>query len=773
MNTDESPFATVDRSPRPDEPSGRFGTFGGVFTPSVLTILGVVMYMRLGFVTGQAGLGQALLIIAVAHMISLATGLSVASIATDRKVGAGGAYYMISRSLGAPAGAAIGLPLFFAQAISVTFYIVGFVESLSLLAPVLKNPLWFFAVGTGVNLTITLLSMKSAELAIRTQYIVMAAIGLSIISFFTGTTSDFGHAIEWTNPSGESFASIFADFFPAVTGIMAGVSMSGDLKDPRKSLPRGTLMAIGTGFVIYMIFPVWFAMNMRNEDLIANKEAAVFMIASVPALIYVGVWGATLSSAIGSVLTAPRTLQALAADGVAPGVFAREYGPGKEPRIGIALTFVMAEIALVFGSLDAIAPVLTMFFLATYGFTNLACGLQRWASSPSFRPTFRLPAPVSLLGAVACFYVMSIIHLPAMMGAMVFSAAIFLWMQGRAIETTYGDARHGIWSAMVRSSLQRLRRAPFHPLNWRPNLVILGGDPDKRSHLLHLGSAVVQDRGLVTYFQLLRGKIAALAAQRKTALGKVEPMIERKFPNVFFRVDIVDDIYKGAVTIAQSYGMGSFEANTVMIGWPRKLERAEPYVRMLRDMTSLDRSLLLVRYDPELRFGKRKKIQVWWGGLQGNGGLMLLVSFLIRAHHRWRGAEVSVITIVRNEQEQTEATANLERILKESRIEALPRVLLRGERSIPSIMEAEAKEADLAIVGFSLPDEVASSTDFFERMNGILDRLPTTLLVHSARGFDSDPLLFDAPAARPSAPPSPPQQAQMKAQRNSDQEGAA
>lgn len=724
-----------------------------MFTPSVLTILGVVMYMRLGVVTGEAGLGQALLIIAVAHLISLATGLSVSSIATDRKVGAGGAYFMISRSLGAPAGAAIGLPLFFAQAISVTFYIVGFVESLALLLPWLDSPVLRFLAGTTINLGITLLSMKSAELAIRTQYFVMAAIGLSIISFLSGTTEEFGRTIEWTNPSGRNFGSIFADFFPAVTGIMAGVSMSGDLKDPRKSLPRGTLAAIGTGFVIYMVFPVWFALNMSNEALVANANA-VFVIASVPALIYIGVWGATLSSAIGSVLTAPRTLQALAADGVVPALFAREYGPGKEPRIGILLTFVMAEVALVFGSLDVIAPVLTMFFLATYGFTNLACGLQRWASSPSFRPTFRLPAVVSVSGAAACFYVMSIIHLPAMLAAMVFSAAIFLWMQSRAIETTYGDARHGIWSAMVRSSLQRLRRAPFHPLNWRPNLVILGGDPEKRAHLLHLGSAVVQDRGLVTYFRLLRGSITELAHVRKEELARVEPLIERKFPNVFFRVDIVDDIYQGAVTISQSYGLGSFEANTVMIGWPKKLERADAYVRMLRDMTSLDRSLLLVRYDDELRFGRRRKVQVWWGGLQGNGGLMLLVSFLIRAHHRWRGAEVSVITIVNSEREQTQARENLERILKESRIEASPRVLLRGERSIPAIMEAEAKNADLAIVGFTLPGEKASSRDFFARMNAILDRLPTTLLVHSARGFESDPLLFDAPAARQSVPPS-------------------
>ena len=176
---------------QPSETAARFGTFGGVFTPSVLTILGVVMYLRLGTVTGQSGLMQALAIVVIAHLISLATGLSVASIATDRKVGAGGAYYMISRSLGAPAGAAIGIPLFFAQALSVTFYVVGFVESLGELLPFLKHEWVRFAAGTIVNVLITGVSMRSADLAIKTQYFVMAVIGLSLVSFFTGTTADF------------------------------------------------------------------------------------------------------------------------------------------------------------------------------------------------------------------------------------------------------------------------------------------------------------------------------------------------------------------------------------------------------------------------------------------------------------------------------------------------------------------------------------------------------------------------------------------------------
>jgi len=724
-------------------PQGRFGTFGGVFTPSILTILGVVMYMRVGWVTGQAGLGFALGIVVLAHLISLSTGLSVASIATNRTVGAGGAYFMISRALGAPAGAAIGIPLFFAQALSVTFYIVGFIEALYQLIPpdvAVWIPQW--VVGTLINVGLTFLSIKSAALAIKAQYVIMVMIVISLVGFFTGQTADFPRAIELSNPEGESIGTVFAAFFPAVTGIMAGVSMSGDLKDSRKSIPRGTLAAIGVGFVIYMAFPIWLSMNMSNEELTGNLDA-VFLVSSVPATIYAGVFGATLSSALGSILTAPRTLQALSMDGLMPSLFAKGYGKNNEPVAGLVLTFVLAQVGIVLGSLDIIAPILTMFFLATYGFTNLACGLEKWASSPSFRPTFKVPAWVSLLGAIACFYVMSYIDMLAMIAALFICGLIFLIAERRVLGTTYGDARHGIWAALVRSALHRLRRVEFHPQNWRPNLIILGGNPNKRPYLLHLGASIVQDRGIVTFFHLLKGAVPEQAQTRKELFETFEPKVAEKFPTVFYRVDVVDDIYRGTVGVAQSYGVGNFEANAVMLGWTTKPERGEAYVQMLRDLVMLDRSLLLVRYDPEKQLGAGKSIHVWWGGLAGNGGLMLLLAFLITAHYRWSMAKITVLTVVNEDHEREEAETNLKKLLASARIDADTRIILRQGRSIPDIMYVESDKADLAIVGFVLPAEGRPSDAFFQRMNSIMERLPTTILVHSSRNFAGEPVLFD------------------------------
>ena len=735
----------------------RFGWFSGVFTPSILTILGVIMYLRLGWATGQVGLAGILAIVVLAHLITIATGLSVSSIATNRSVGPGGAYNIISRSLGASSGAAIGIPLFLAQALSVTFYIVGFTESLRRLFPELSSS-GFNVLGIYVNLEqcvgllllslLAVISAKSAELAIKAQYGILVIIGVSLVSLFMGGSENPPETIAWTGGGDEGFSAVFAVFFPAVTGIMAGVGMSGDLRNPRRDLPIGSLSAIAVGFVVYLVLPIWLASQASPEELI-NDELIAWKLARFENLIYLGVWGATISSALGSVLTAPRTLQALANDGLAPGFLGRGSGPSNEPRIGLVVTFLLAGAGILMGDLNAIAPILTMFFLATYGLTNLACGLERWAASPGFRPAFSVPFWISLAGAGACFYVMSIIDLPAMVTALLFCGMIFVLTEQRDLGTTYGDARHGIWAALVRSALLRLRRAEFHPANWRPNLLILGGNPAKRPWLLHFGNAIVQERGLVSYFALLRGSVEERWEHRANLLNELECTYGEKLPNVFFRVDIVRDVYSGIISVAQSYGLGSFEANSIMLGWPTSPEGRSDYARMLRDLVRLDRSLFLVRYNSDRGLGDRKEIHIWWGGLKGNGGLMLLVSSLLRAHEKWRQARVTLITVVENEEMQSAASARKERIIEAARIDATPRVILREGRSIQQVMKEVSSSADLAILGIGLPEPEQDAGVFFDRIDAMLENMPTTLLVHSARTFEGEPVLFEADGEEP------------------------
>jgi amino acid transporter len=718
---------------------GRFNWFSGVFTPSILTVFGVVMYLLLGETTGEAGLGMMLVIVGITHLITGATALSVSSIATNRTVGTGGAYFMISRSLGPSVGSAVGIPLFLAQALSVTFYVVGFAEAVHQLIPGLS----IVVIGTITNVVVLALAYWNAELAIRAQYFVMAAIGLSFLSFFTGTTGDFPSSIEWLNRDGPSFVSVFAVFFPAATGIMAGVSLSGDLRNPRRDIPKGIMLVVATSLIVYIAFPVWLSLNFSNQQLIDNLDA-VFLVASVPALIYVGVFGATLSSAIGSILSAPRTLQALAQDGHVPRLFARGYGQANEPRMGSILTFTLAQIGVLTGNLELIAPVLTMFFLATYGAINLASGLESWAANPSFRPTFKVPAPISLLAALTCFYVMSIINLPAMIVAALVLIGLFIFTQRRALDSAFGDARQGLWSALVLAGLRNVKQAKEHPISWRPNLVVMGGDVTERKHLLDTSSAMVQSRGLVTFVHLLDGNVTDRIDERTTLNRRYRDEIGRSHPNVFYRAEIVGDLYKGAVTAAQIYGIGDFYANAVMFGWPSSGERIGDYLHMLRDLHLLERTLLLVKEGPPPPAGRRKRrIHLWWTGTTANGSLMLLLAHLVAQHRDWAGSRITVLTAVDEPREVDQATSRVRAMLEAARIDAEIDVILTAGRPLYQVFSEESGGADLVFLGFLLPTDLRNSDGFFKRMNRIMSGLPRTVLVSSARSHDFESVVFD------------------------------
>ena len=309
-----------------------FGAFKGVFTPSILTIIGVVMYLRFGWVLGNLGLGRTLLLVTVCNSVTLLTGLSLSALATNREVRGGGAYYLVSRAFGAEAGAAIGIPLFLSQAVSVAFYTAGFVEALQGAFPAAAT--WDPRVVATVTLgALGLLSVFSANLALKAQFFIMGAIALSLVSFFLGGTPDAlpdPATMPAADPKG--FFFVLAVFFPAVTGILSGLGMSGDLRDPGRAIPRGTLAAIGTGYLIYMAVPVALFLFVGNHPALVSDPTIFRQCARWPALVLLGVWAACLSSALGSLLAAPRVLQALSRDRLVPAFLGRGYGRGDDPR---------------------------------------------------------------------------------------------------------------------------------------------------------------------------------------------------------------------------------------------------------------------------------------------------------------------------------------------------------------------------------------------------------------------------------------------------------
>jgi amino acid transporter len=731
-------------------PSGKFGTFAGVFTPSILTILGVIMYLRFAWVVGHAGIAGALIMVIVAHLLVVPTALAVSSIATNRTVRTGGNYFILSRSLGLEMGGAIGIGLYFAQALSVTLYALGFTEALiNVFAGLPKIPVAIVTI-----LAVAGLAFWNTSLALKSQYIILVLIGLSLISIFTGTGQNPPDKIAlWARTvDGKEalpFGTVFAVFFPAVTGFTQGVSMSGDLEDPKKSIPRGTMAAVALGFVIYLALMIWLGVHADSAELRNIHTITLKKISRIGLLVVLGIWGATLSSAMGSVLGAPRILQALAADGVVPRFLARGHGPTNMPRVATLITLAIAlmGLSLAFASpsgLNAVASVITMFFLATYGMTCLASCLAEWSHTPSYRPTFRVPPIITLLGGIGCFYMMSLINLLAMLAAMIIIAFVYFGLQRKNMRKTWGDMRHGIWAALIRRGLLVLRESHYHPINWQPNILVLGGSPKARSHLLDLGAWIGGDRGMVTYCFLISGDYAGLGERRNKLQTSLEESITKAHPNIFAKVHVCKDIFPGALNFAQAYGVSGFEPNTVLMGWTQDPKNRESYTDVIRGLTQLDKCILLLHHDEEKGFGDRQNIDIWWGGLQNNGGLMLLLTTMLTEQGPWRGAKVKVKMIVSENAPLSTTRRNLEQIIKDARIKAEAQIFSRSppDRPIPDII-TENSNADLVLLGLRPPDEKESGTQFTSRVSRLLEGVGTALLVKSSTDFRGAEMLFE------------------------------
>jgi len=713
---------------RVKEDNGRqgLGTFAGVFTPSILTILGVIMYLRLGWVVGSVGLPATLLIVTISSAITFLTALSIASIATDQRVKIGGAYYMISHSLGVETGGAVGVPLFFAQALSVALYTVGFAESFARVAPAI-DPRFVAMV---VTVVVALVALRSTRAAIKMQYITMMVIAVSLISFVFGSRAGTPDPDLLTMMPRADFWPVLAVFFPAVTGIMAGVNMSGDLKDASRSLPGGTLAAVGTGYLIYMILPVLLVLRASAPALI-DDPLVMQRIAFWGDAILLGVWGATLSSAVGSILGAPRVLQALARDKILPrwlNWLGRGSDPNDEPRIGTAFTLLIAIVAVWFGNLNIIAPILTMIFLTTYGVLNLAAGLERLVGNPSFRPTFRVHWFWSFLGAASCGAVMFLINTLAAIIAMVAVFLVFMWLERKEMKTTWGSVRGGIWMSLAQTALLRLS-TESDPKNWRPHILVLSGAPTKRWHLIDLAASITHNKALMTVATVLPEDTAD--EERLFSMEQViTDYLGKHGVRGLAQVSTGPDYYRGAVRLIEAYGLGRMQPNTIVMGASDIEEHRQEYCGMIAGFHRARRNVAIVHHNPEKGYGKRRSIDIWWGGLKRNGSLMMILAYLLKTGSQWRNAEVCVKMIVPDVAAVPGIRDNLTSLVEDLRIGASIRIIVSDGRSFDEILHANSMDADIIFMGVAEPGDDFIS--YYETLQNRIIGLPTTVSVLSA-----------------------------------------
>jgi amino acid transporter len=717
------------------------GTFVGVYTPSILTILGVVLFLRTGWVVGSVGLVPALGIILLAHVITVATALSVSAIATNMRVGAGGAYYIVSRSLGIEIGGAVGVPLFLAQTFSVALYAFGLVESLELFWPGMPAR----PTAAGIVIAVTLISLRGAQAALRMQIPIMAAIGVALVSLFTGAAMRAERTLPLFAEGGtEDFWIVFAVFFPAVTGLMAGVSLSGELRDPASSIVRGTLASVGTGLIVYLAVPVALALAADPETLRANN-LIWFEVAAVPLLIYPGLFGAVFSSAVGSILGAPQTLEALSRDGVLPRLPRTILGRdvGNSPALLFSAAVALAAVGL--GDLDAVAPILTMFFLTTYGVINLVAGLEQLSGAPSYRPRLRVPWWVSLLGALGCVGVMLLINPWAAVLAFVIEIGVYTALRRRALSAAWGDLRHGALLSLVRTCLIALRRMPADPRNWRPHILLLANDPRRRLELVRFADWLNQRRGILTVAQLLEGDLAELAESAQDHREEINDLLDEEGIVAFAETDIVTDFVPGAVSVAQANGIAGLSSNTIMFGWADRRERLLDVMRVVEQVARLGKSGVICRIVGRRWGGEPRRIDVWWRGLQHNGDLLLLFAHLLSLNAQWRGVRIHIKTIVSGEMMAETTTKQLDALIERNRIDATARVIgLQDGDTVQDTIQRESRDADVVFMG--LPELVAGREDAtLERLESLVGDLPTVIFVRAAGSYAGE--LLEQPEA--------------------------
>ena len=693
------------------------GTFEGVFTPTILTIIGVILYLRLGWVVGTVGLGGAIVIIVLSHVATIATGFSLSSMTTNVRIGAGGFYSLISRSLGLEAGAATGLPLYFSQAFSVALYIIGFSEAWRTIFPAHNGQL----VVTVTLLLLTILSFVGVKAAMKVQYVIMGIIVLSLLSFFFGRGQEESQIVFWSQSTDVPFWKVFAIFFPAVTGIAAGAAMSGDLENPKRSLPVGILSAVGIGLVIYVVVAVWYAVMAEPNQLRSNYTIMIDLSFWRWPVI-AGIMGATLSSALGSLVGAPRILMALAEDHLVPfpRTLAAKSAKG-EPRRALVVTVLLVEVSLLMGNLDSIAVLLTMFFLITYGTINAAVFIEKATGIPSFRPSFNIPLVIPLLGSIWCGIIMFLINPFFAAVAIVVIFFIYGVQVKRDLRTPWGDIRSALFDSVAQWAVKKSARMPRHAKSWKPDIMIPVEDPSYWSPLMAFVRDIVFPKGTLRVFSVkvreqgLENSINHLVdifvkridtSQNESANHSAEELEEAlnqlvepiRDEGIFTAATVIEsrNFLEGINIITQVMRGMFFPPNIIFFTISEKQVKAKRLEKMFAIALREQLGIMALRLHAKVVFGNKQKINVWLRIGSPNQDLAILTA--LQLERNW-GCTIRLLTVVNTLEEKAEAVPQLNKIAELIRMPRDTQVVVLTGGFIPSV--SKAPNADLNIFGFA------------------------------------------------------------------------
>lgn len=729
----------------------RFGTLP-VFLTAISTILGAIMFLRFGYAVGEVGFLGTLLIIVIGHLVTIPTAMALAEIATNQKVEGGGEYFIISRSFGINIGSAIGLTLYLSQAISVAFYVIAFAEAFEVIKPWLDEITGYhiydnraFSIPTILAL-IVLMVTRGADMGVKALYVVVSILFVSLLLFFLGST-DYATTFDASNlfknvQTDKGFFYVFAIIFPAFTGMTAGVGLSGDLKDPKTAIPWGTLSATIIGMIIYVFIALKLIYSASPEDLV-NDQLIMSKIALWGPIIPIGLAAATMSSALGSFMVAPRTLQAIGGDSVFPYDFVNRFvAKGKpvtnEPRNASLITGIIAFFFVLMGDINAVAEIISMFFMVTYGSLSLISFLQHFAADPSYRPSFKSKWYLSLLGAVLSLYLMFKINTGYAIFAIIAMIAIYFFI---TYKNTHKTGMSNIFQGVIQQFNRQLQvflqktEKDYSEDNWRPSVICISKESFERFSAFEMMKWLSDRYGFGTYIHFEEGYFSKKTKEIADAkLEKLIKMANNSKSNVFLEA-IVSPSNTGAILQSiQQPGISGQSNNMVLF------EFKMGHTEWLEDVIDNFSLIKAANYDvcilrtSDKGYGYHSEIHVWIKKEDyENANLMILLSYIIIGHKDWKKAEIKIHAIVdKNKIEQEKA--NLISLTSTGRLPISPKNIIvipvddYNEKN--EIINTTSSVADLTIVGFHESNVKSIGLELFNRYPD----LGNTLFVNTLKG---------------------------------------
>ncbi len=699
---DDLDVSSVSGKAPPQNDGYSFGMWEGVVIRCMQSILGVMIFLRLSWVVAEGGWGGALGVIVLSVSVTSITTMSLSAICTNGKVKAGGAYYMLSRTLGPEFGGSIGLAFFAANALSIALYLIGFAEAIGIL---LTNNGVGLITNSEINdqrlfgyCSMVLLSLVAllggGRMEVLVQKILFLVIILSLISWFLGTVISNGDDVEEDGitglssttfrdnmgpdyANGESFNTIFGVFFPAVTGIMAGANISGDLKNPEKAIPRGTFIAIIITTVVYALVAIMLGGSVRRETLRDYENNIVVVEISIfEPLVYAGILAATLGSALSQIIGAPRVLMALARDDIFPFLkpFAKGFGHNDEPIPGYFLTLCIVTLAIAVGDLNSVSPYITQFFLASYALVNYSCFAQAISRSPGWRPTFKLfNSWIAGMGALLCVASMMMIDYISAGVTIIICGALYKYVDVKKPCVNWGAAGEAFQYVKAVGVMWGLEKKLGHVKNYRPNYLVLAEDIGDKQHLIRFTTELNGGRGGVIVGNVVIGNFEDQINEYKEACKNSRFLVENGI-QAFCDVVIAPTLLHGARSLMMLSGMGKLRPNTFVLGylqnWQIRSDTVlEEYVGMIRAAFGANLSVCILRGVDSLALANRKKsvIDVWW--LADDGGHTILIPHLLTLHSNWKGCKLRVISIS-TKTALTSEQVRMQRLLRKFRINA-------------------------------------------------------------------------------------------------------